>query len=49
MNSNEAIQFCDINMDDPEKVLRVESLSLCQDEIIQTLSQVGYICEALND
>jgi hypothetical protein len=40
---------CDINfdLDDCDKVLRVEGDDICPLKIIETVSSSGYLCEAL--
>jgi hypothetical protein len=42
-----SIKNWNIDRDDEDKILRIESETLCQDEIINILHTAGYHCEEL--
>jgi len=44
-----AIRDWNIDRDDRDKVLRIESSSCCTEEVITIINQAGYHCEELND
>ncbi|MGC4038934.1 MAG: hypothetical protein QM764_23450 [Chitinophagaceae bacterium] len=49
LNSIDTITKWNIDQKDIDKILRIESITDEQDEIIKSLQQEGYFCEELED
>jgi hypothetical protein len=45
----EPIQHWNLDRDDRDKILRVETSKLCQDDITNMIKSAGYDCEELQD
>lgn len=48
LNEKEAIDFWDVNVNTPEKILTVSTENLSADEIIETVSKAGFKAESIN-
>ncbi|MBL1280138.1 MAG: hypothetical protein COA33_007695 [Fluviicola sp.] len=49
LNSNQYISDWSIDIEDIDNVLRIISVELLENEIIQIIKNKGFICEALPD
>ena len=49
LNSNQYISDWSIDIEDIDNVLRIISVELLENEIIQIIKSKGFICEALPD
>ena len=47
INNLQGITRWNVDLDDIDKVLRIESDNLCPREVETTLQQAGYLCEEL--
>ncbi len=49
LNNLEGIVRCNVDLDDKDKVLRIEASDLSPRAVEHTLLQAGYFCEELED
>ena len=49
LRQNSLVRSCNVALDDCDRVLRVESLGIQMQTIIQYLTQSGFLCEELAD
>ena len=49
LNSFYPIEECTIDLDDSDKVMRVIGNDLNKDEVVNSISNLGYVCEELPD
>jgi len=47
INNLQGIARWNVDLDDTDKVLRIESVDLCPRDVESTLQQAGYFCEEL--
>jgi hypothetical protein len=49
LDGNANVDRWNVDLQDVDHVLRIETIGITADEIIQTLTQAGYACEELPD